>query len=553
MYFSRNDSSDAPGTQLPATMTGTPASGTTTDIFTYNPRGEVINSVNSQIQSSNRTYTYDPIGNRLNTTEGDLNNASTNPSAQTYTSNPLNQYTQISTTLPLPPSTTQPTYDDDGNILTVGTGKTYTWDSENRLTQVTLPNSEIVQYAYDATSRRIQRQHITSTNTQTTTYHYDAWNVIHEKTTHSNTIPESVTTPTETTHHWGLDLSNTLQGAGGVSGLLHSKTTTGETPTHHHYTYDANGNVSDLLIPTGTTHAHYEYDPFGNTLTTTGPIAQENPYRFSTKPYDPIIDLHYYGYRFYSPQLARWLNRDPINEKGGLNLNAVNRNNLISYVDIRGLFIELWYGTHGVTAGFKHSKLWLITDEKDFVDSLNGKYDFNRAKSKTEPKKNLTEETSCLWFLSIGAGPDSTFDGWPWDWALMDMKAEFNRKNDIGEPLETPVLITSFGQADAKFFLDDTRCSMEIMNHNFINTTLEYYFFPGANNNSFFSWDDFNSNSFVSGFLKATKYNVPTVSVSVPGYRKPVPSFIFQIPFSNTRMLKKAWKLILGEAPWEIF
>jgi hypothetical protein len=107
--------------------------------------------------------------------------------------------------------------------------------------------AELVHYAYDATSRRIQRQHITPANTQTTTYHYDAWNVIHERTT--NATPTETTPATLiTTHHWGLDLSNTLKGAGGVGGLLHSKTTNNgtlpnnpptSTPTHHHYTYDA--------------------------------------------------------------------------------------------------------------------------------------------------------------------------------------------------------------------------------------------------------------------------------------------------------------------------
>ena len=30
--------------------------------------------------------------------------------------------------------------------------------------------------------------------------------------------------------------------------------------------------------------------------------------------------LYYYGYRFYHPTLMRWLNRDPIEEDGGLNL-----------------------------------------------------------------------------------------------------------------------------------------------------------------------------------------------------------------------------------------
>jgi RHS repeat-associated protein len=239
--------------------------------------------------------------------------------------------------------------------------------------------AELVQYAYDATSRRVQRQHITSANTTTTTYHYDAWNVIYERTTNS-TPTESTPATSTTTRHWGLDLSNTLQGAGGVGGLLHSKTTNnGTLPNNatstHHYLYDANGNVSDLLTPTGTTHAHYEYDPFGNTLNTT---TQENPYRFSTKPYDPITHLHYYGYRFYCAELGRWLNRDPSFELGfelssseksfleeitedehfmriEVNQNLFVKNSPVSQTDNLGRDITLETGN--VDAGWANNKL----------------------------------------------------------------------------------------------------------------------------------------------------------------------------------------------------
>ena len=36
--------------------------------------------------------------------------------------------------------------------------------------------------------------------------------------------------------------------------------------------------------------------------------------RFSTKYYDAEADLYYYGYRYYSPSLGRWISRDPIKE-----------------------------------------------------------------------------------------------------------------------------------------------------------------------------------------------------------------------------------------------
>ena len=42
------------------------------------------------------------------------------------------------------------------------------------------------------------------------------------------------------------------------------------------------------------------------------------------------------GYRYYSPQLGRWLNRDPIEERGGLNLYFFLANDPIQNVDILG-------------------------------------------------------------------------------------------------------------------------------------------------------------------------------------------------------------------------
>ncbi len=41
---------------------------------------------------------------------------------------------------------------------------------------------------------------------------------------------------------------------------------------------------------------------------------------------------------FYNPNTGRWLNRDPFNEKGGINLLNFNRNGSINWVDLLGLY-----------------------------------------------------------------------------------------------------------------------------------------------------------------------------------------------------------------------
>jgi len=115
---------------------------------------------------------------------------------------------------------------------------------------------------------------------------------------------------------WGLDLSGTMDGAGGVGGLLWVSNF--QSPIGTHFVgYDGNGNVVALVSATsGSETARYEYGPFGEALRVTGSAANQNPFRFSTKRTDNTTDLVVYEYRAYSPCLGRWLSRDPIVERG---------------------------------------------------------------------------------------------------------------------------------------------------------------------------------------------------------------------------------------------
>ena len=53
--------------------------------------------------------------------------------------------------------------------------------------------------------------------------------------------------------------------------------------------------------------------------------------------------MYYYGYRFYVPALGRWLSRDPIGEKGGLNLYGWCMNNGINGIDLLGSVYSVIY------------------------------------------------------------------------------------------------------------------------------------------------------------------------------------------------------------------
>jgi len=103
------------------------------------------------------------------------------------------------------------------------------------------------------------------------------------------------------------------------------------------YVTDGNKNVIALYDTDGILMASYSYGPFGQLLTAEGPLAQINPFQFSSEYYDTETDLVYYNYRYYSPRLGRWLSRDPIGEDGGLNLYAMCNNNCIVDTDYTGL------------------------------------------------------------------------------------------------------------------------------------------------------------------------------------------------------------------------
>jgi RHS repeat-associated protein len=120
----------------------------------------------------------------------------------------------------------------------------------------------------------------------------------------------------------------------------------------------------------GNVQAHYTYDAFGNTVSQTGAMADDFPFRFSNKYLDDETGLYYYGYRYLSPALGRWLSRDPVKK---LEQYVFNLNNSINYFDILGLepFIVV-FGPYEVD---KETMKRHAGDEDDDVDATFGLFD----------------------------------------------------------------------------------------------------------------------------------------------------------------------------------
>jgi YD repeat-containing protein len=208
------------------------------------------------------THEYDGIGNH--TLWGD--NAVTNEN----THNSLNQMTGC-VVINAPPSTVEPTYDLDGNMLSDGI-LSFTYDAASRLKTVASNGVTLVTNFYDAKSRRVKKV----TANATTTFFYDDWNLVEERIAYADNTSSTIR------YYWGKDLSGALQGAGGVGGLLWL-TIDGAI---YIPCYDNNGNVTRYLNASGGTMARYSYDAFGRLIARAGRRASFFRHRFSTKYFD---------------------------------------------------------------------------------------------------------------------------------------------------------------------------------------------------------------------------------------------------------------------------
>ena len=250
-----------------------------------------------------------------------------------------------------------PFYDADGN-LTQDARWTYTWDAENRLVAMEtrwtsaqvpgLPQLRL-EFAYDGLSRRVKKvvKERAAGNTwqtlRTLRFAYEGWNLIAESEPTGGTTSNVLRT-----YQWSTDLSGSRQGAGGVGGLMMINTHNANGTLQSYYPcYGDNGNIAALLDLNAsadiTVAAAYEYGPFGEPLRATGAMAKGNPFRWSTKYCDEETGLCYYGYRYYSPGMGRWINRDPMAERGGSNLLCFVRNNPVRRIDPFGLIDDFGY------------------------------------------------------------------------------------------------------------------------------------------------------------------------------------------------------------------
>jgi RHS repeat-associated protein len=161
-----------------------------------------------------------------------------------------------------------------------------------------------------------------------TQYLYDGNLVVQERD--SNSVPL-------VTYTRGLDMSGSLQGAGGIGGLLartdHLQSNAALKTVFYHA--DGNGNVTALMDGQENVVGRYLYGPYGRLVGQWGTMASVNTVQFSSMlQYHGIV---FYLRRAYLPEFSRWATQDPIGEAGGVDLYAFVGNNPVGLTDPWGL------------------------------------------------------------------------------------------------------------------------------------------------------------------------------------------------------------------------
>jgi RHS repeat-associated protein len=243
-----------------------------------------------------------------------------------YQTNNLNQLLQV--TKNQGPETTNLSYDANGNMTKGYTPQGYefiaAYDAENRLKSLEYTDTQgivhttVNTYRADSFLVKLEKfeNHVKMIEVN---FVGEGFLPIQERTTVAGQ-PSSVKS-----YIWGQNLG------GGIGGLLNMR----YQGQDYSYLYDGKGNVTTVLDSSQNTVATYVYDEFGKVVSKTGTLDQ--PFQFSTKYYDQQTGLNYYGYRFYSAALGRWINRDPLGEEGGINLYAFVENDPVNWVDPWGL------------------------------------------------------------------------------------------------------------------------------------------------------------------------------------------------------------------------
>ena len=272
-------------------------------------------------------FAYDPTGNWLGYRKEANGTAVLD---QSRSNNKDNQLTQIDGSGALL------SYDRAGNATKTapGTGADWTkyyqpvWDAWNRIVEVKDESGTSVQKnAYDGLTRRITKE---ASSVVTHTYWSDLWKPLEERIGSSTTASRS--------YLWG-------ERPGHRDELVLRDRDTDDNGTLDERLYATMDyfNGTAVLNSSGAVQERYAYSAFGVRRIMAADFSPRSSssyawdFGFQGQFRDVETGWYNYGYRFYVPELGRWINRDPIGELGWGNVYSFIRNDTQNKSDYLGL------------------------------------------------------------------------------------------------------------------------------------------------------------------------------------------------------------------------
>ncbi len=308
---------------------------------------------------STQSWTLDSRGN--------WNTFTNNGTPQTRTHTAANELTAI--------GTTTLSWDAAGNMTSDGS-RAYIWGARGLLDTVKQGTSVRGVYTYDPLGRRVMK---TVGGIKTISI-YDGWQCVYQKVIGSGTDTTKIFAygnyidePVAMIRKWGTSTDTVW------------------------YLQGNNYNVEALTDRTGKVVERYAYTPYGAITFVNNPgpdgkmytaddiiagsaSARGNSFFFQGRELDTETGNYYFRNRYYSAGLGRFMSRDPLRFRAGLNLFGFVYNNPISWLDPTGLLTcsqkEQWKTIQYSDARKLREQylglLWVVTKEVTIKVVANG-------------------------------------------------------------------------------------------------------------------------------------------------------------------------------------
>ncbi len=276
--------------------------------YDYNALSQII-SEKGEIE---RKYSYDSIGNRLQK-DGSI-----------YKVNGVNQLIEG--------EGANYTFDLNGNLATktVG-GRTWTYQSNplNQIVSIKDPDQNTVKFTYDPSGKRLTKR-IEAKGKKAKVFRFFYLGETEIGSVDEKGVITELKVPSDPNNPEAPSIAIEVR------------------KEIHVPLYDLQGNVVCILDHQRRKVVEtYRYSVYGEEeiINNRGRLVSDssvgNPWRYRGKRVDKEIDLIYFGYRYYNPEVGRWITPDPAGYIDGPNLYAYVRSNPMAYVDYFGLSSEI--------------------------------------------------------------------------------------------------------------------------------------------------------------------------------------------------------------------